>query len=209
MLKTPKQLEQHLENIHRNPLVCSTLGCSHRKPFGKQSDLNRHIRSVHLATYDHDCPYEDCSQAFKRQDKLKKHLRECHPQVRCLLHHCSATIPDIQREVYQAEAHGTYECALGLCKDNPSSRFSWVAFRRHLRLHHKMSLRLADATWMQMSEFGEKTFTVQYIRNWQARYPKSLSSWSECSVCLLQQEASTADDIAAGSHDGNPGAPTA
>ncbi|KAK1753666.1 hypothetical protein QBC47DRAFT_46740 [Echria macrotheca] len=197
---------QPTQSTNRNSLVCPTPGCSYRKPFNKKSDLNRHLRSVHLATYE-ECPYEDCSKAFKRKDKLKKHLRECHPQVRCLLHHCSADIADIYQEHHQDTEHGDVECALGLCKDSPPSRFTQPALKRHLRKHHglgPLGWWGEFLLWDRVTRSVGKAFTNEHFMWLQSKERKWRPTWEECSVCLARQQPTAAGGIDAGSHDGHP-----
>lgn len=50
LYKTLSQFRQHVRNIHQEPLLCTVLGCTHKRPFGKQADLNRHVMSKHETT---------------------------------------------------------------------------------------------------------------------------------------------------------------
>lgn len=142
LYKTLSQFRQHVRNIHQEPLLCTVLGCTHKRPFGKQADLNRHVTSKHETTISFFCDDESCPahiDGFKRKDKLLKHLREDHPQVQCTQTHCSATVADFQQQSHMEEAHGPFECALGRCRSSPPSNFTRAQLERHLKDHHKMS----------------------------------------------------------------------
>jgi len=133
-------LRRHLQNIHVDPLRCQIAGCSYSDPFDKQHDLNRHVKSIH-ETSRFLCPIESCDSntiGFSRKDKLVKHMREEHDNVRCLLNHCGASIPDGQQDSHLQNSHGNYECALMACRDALPSHFTKEGARLHLISVHKI-----------------------------------------------------------------------
>ncbi|VUC23601.1 unnamed protein product [Clonostachys rosea] len=179
--KNLSQFQQHLQNIHQEPLLCTWPGCTYRRPFGKECDLERHAESKHGAIRSHICPYESCSahfDGFKRKDKLLKHLRETHPQVQCQQTHCSAVICDIEQQSHIEEAHGPFECALGHCQFSPPSNFTKVLLGRHLVTHHKISYDTKTTIIARMQCFNSTTITSKHLPA-NARKPH----WEKCSVC--------------------------
>lgn len=132
-------LSEHITNIHVSPLCCSITGCS-VGPFGKRSDVNRHVASIHSKS-GFFCPIESCQSmttGFPRKDKLVKHMREVHDNVRCSLNHCGAVILDGQQEAHVRDCHGDWECALRACKHGLPSHFTLKAARLHLTKVHKI-----------------------------------------------------------------------
>lgn len=140
VFKDKYTLNEHLTNIHVTPLCCSITGCS-VGPFGKKSDLNRHTATIHGKTA-FFCPIESCeskSTGFPRKDKLVKHMREEHDNVRCSLNHCGAVILDGQQEEHIQNYHGEWECALMACQRGQPSHFTVERARLHLIGVHKMN----------------------------------------------------------------------
>ncbi|KAL5328142.1 hypothetical protein ACEPPN_005851 [Leptodophora sp. 'Broadleaf-Isolate-01'] len=133
-------LKTHLANIHVAPLRCTIAGCSYSEPFGKQHDLDRHVSAIHGGSR-YLCTVESCDSStigFARKDKLVKHMREEHDNVRCTLNHCDYILPDGEQESHLQKFHGTYECALGACERGLPSYFSKEAVRLHLISVHKI-----------------------------------------------------------------------
>jgi hypothetical protein len=140
LFKEKYLLDRHLKNIHVTPLRCSVVGCTRLQPFGKESDLKRHVKEIHEALRI-PCPVESCelnSIGFARKYNLDKHMREEHDNVRCTLNHCGASILDGEQESHIKDAHGDYECALSACGDGLPSQFTRQAARLHLIGVHKM-----------------------------------------------------------------------
>ena len=140
LFKEKYLLNRHLRNIHVTPLRCSADGCSRLQPFGKESDLKRHVNEIHKALRIL-CPVESCksnSIGFARKYNLDKHMREEHDHVRCSLNHCGASILDGEQESHLKDAHGDYECALAACGNGLRSFFTRGAARLHLISAHKM-----------------------------------------------------------------------
>jgi hypothetical protein len=140
-------LNEHITNIHVTPLCCSIAGCS-VGPFGKKSDLNRHIAAIH-GKPGFFCPVESCESrtaGFPRKDKLVKHMRDEHDNVRCSLNHCGAIILDGQQEAHVQNCHGDWECALMACQHGPPSNFTLNAARLHLMSVHKLNRPTAESS---------------------------------------------------------------
>ena len=104
----PDKLQEHIRNIHQTPLLCTRPGCTNRKPFGRQSDLNRHAQVVHKEGPTYSCPFEHCPRSYQRNDKLNDHLKARHPWARCPVADCGATVVDhpAEHEAHMAQAHG-------------------------------------------------------------------------------------------------------
>ncbi|CZR58450.1 uncharacterized protein PAC_08342 [Phialocephala subalpina] len=155
-LKTSKLFEDHISNIHINPLICTRDGCKHKTPFRGKADLQRHIDSVHNNVPKIRCPYEACSlsdeKSFCRKDKLICHLRKVHDTDPCPYDH-SANCLISSTEFCESTArhigkvHGEYECALKSC-EGTRSQFSEEGLLEHLQLGHdirwEMVLKIRD-----------------------------------------------------------------
>lgn len=155
-LKTSKLFEDHISNIHINPLICSRDGCTHKTPFRGKADLQRHIDSVHEIIAKIKCPYPECQisdeKSFCRKDKLICHLRKAHASDPCPYNHCASSIAlcidacdDTARHI--GKMHGEYECALKSCLGT-RSQFSEEGMLEHLQLNHnirwEMVLKIRD-----------------------------------------------------------------
>ncbi len=126
VFKDKYTLNEHLTNIHITPLCCSITGCS-VGPFGKKSDLNRHISTIHGKS-GFFCPiesYESKTTRFARKDKLVKHMREEHDNVRCSLNHCGTVILDGQQE-FHAEGSTTSPCQSAQDESNHCFKLSII-----------------------------------------------------------------------------------
>ncbi|PTB44730.1 hypothetical protein M441DRAFT_44757 [Trichoderma asperellum CBS 433.97] len=149
------------------------------EPFGRTSDLTRHVRSVHEAACGHICPYESCpahTDGFKRQDKLRKHLREYHPRVQCQQAHCCAIISGAEQQSHIEEAHGPYECAIDQLK--------------HLQVHHKMSWDACACVIVRLWRSGSTTVRSEHLSNSNRK-----AEWEKCSVCVPQQMTEVMEPI--------------
>jgi hypothetical protein len=136
----------HLTNIHVTPLRCYVAGCTHLEPFGKQSDLDRHVDNIHDGSRVY-CSVSTCESSiigFPRKYNLDKHMREEHDNVKCSLNHCGAVILDGEQESHIQNAHGDYECALMACVDGMPSLFTREAVRLHLISVHKVYRETAE-----------------------------------------------------------------
>lgn len=160
--RTPSALRTHLINFHVNPLLCTHPGCTYRRPFGKQNDLNRHVISVHSNSRDHKCIAKDCNVEFSRKDKLKKHMREEHQNLKCPYNHCSATVLETKELEHLQSSHGPYECALGLCEDELASRFLEGSLKRHLRKDHQIEHSVIEDFLMPAIQKKREKIVLSY-----------------------------------------------
>lgn len=145
-LKTSKLFEDHISNIHINPLICTRDGCKHKTPFRGKADLQRHIDSIHDGAPKIKCPYPTCEildeKSFCRKDKLIFHLRKVHTSDPCPYDHCaSCMLPQIDTcedtAKHIGKTHGDYECALKSCLGT-RSQFSEEGMLEHLQLNHNI-----------------------------------------------------------------------
>lgn len=176
----PRLLVEHTLNLHDKPLVCPTLGCSHRKPFGKRSDLKRHIRTKHENAQAHKCPVQGCDSnvtGFSRKDKMLKHMREKHTLLKCGLNHCFDEVPEAETETHLQLCHGSLECAIGACKNADKSYFSGDNLIRHLRTSHSVQWSPARSLFWTAEDSEDKTVRSELPESW--KYCKSCSSRQE------------------------------
>ncbi len=182
--KSPSHLKTHILNIHINPLVCTHSGCSYIKPFGKQYELARHVSTAHGDVRIHKCPVESCEAnlaGFARKDKLLKHLREEHDNLKCPYNHCSATVHESQQKSHLDQSHGVFECALGACANGRKSLFSAVGLKRHIRKIHNGT---GNQAWVMMCD-------VRQTLDKTAREFSTIGrqKWKDCTNCSKQQSS--------------------
>lgn len=151
--KDLKSFENHLNNIHVNPLVCTVESCTHGKPFRGKPDLQRHIDTAHgLKRF--RCRFEYCGlykKQFSRKDKWMSHVRDFHDTQPCPYDHCRWEVSNTFSESlakHLGKTHGNFECALKVCKGSVS-HFSEKALAEHLQVCHNIGwnqvLRAKDA----------------------------------------------------------------
>lgn len=180
VFKDKYTLNEHLTNIHVTPLCCSITGCS-VGPFGKKSDLNRHISAIHGKS-SFFCPIESCESkttGFPRKDKLVKHMREEHDNVRCSLNHCGTVILDGQQDVHIQNYHGDWECALMACSHGMPSHFTRKTARLHLMNVHKMNPKTA----LNPSSRAARESADRIIYRWDLS-TYLINPLAECQGCL-------------------------
>jgi hypothetical protein len=173
-LDTSKKLENHVFNIHIEPLRCPFSGCSRTEPFGRKGDLDRHIASVHKRERRWKCPRRNCSfhiKGFPRKDKLNEHLRtRGHGALKCEYRHCGKSAADFAPFLTEAELmshfddhHGNFECGIGSCA-NTSSALTPRTLRSHVfRYHcsHRKDYENICAIVYQIAEQSQSnTYTV-------------------------------------------------
>lgn len=138
---------RHVRNVHTDPLRCDFPDCSYKKPFGRRTDRERHMQSVHSGERGFICSVASCDaqiKEFARKDHLVNHMREKHGSFFCPMTHChrntqnSFVMPgDLAK--HMDETHGLHECALRTCAKMPESRFSRDSLgSQMLRNHHSM-----------------------------------------------------------------------
>jgi hypothetical protein len=188
--KSPASLKSHILNIHVTPLVCTHPQCTYTKPFGKESDLSRHVETVHEKADRHKCPVELCEAhitGFARKDKLLNHIREQHDNLRCPFNHCFATVLEIQQESHLQRFHGSFECALGACETGLASCFLEANFRSHLRKHHNISYDAVLALMRTLRSTKDNTARGYHIVR--------LRKWQDCPVCSNVPSSGYVEDI--------------
>lgn len=62
-LSSAKLMDDHLNNIHINPLICTIDDCNFKTPFTRKTDLHRHIEEFHGQVYNYK---------FEERDFLKR-----------------------------------------------------------------------------------------------------------------------------------------
>ncbi|KAJ0416463.1 hypothetical protein BJY00DRAFT_291582 [Aspergillus carlsbadensis] len=58
------------------PIRCRWQGCTNHVLFRRESDLIRHLRSIHISPHAYSC--SDCLKTFGRNDHLQNHRRKVH-----------------------------------------------------------------------------------------------------------------------------------
>jgi hypothetical protein len=173
--KSEKLFEQHLVNVHINPLVCTVKHCKHTKPFRANHDLQRHIATAHTQKSKYRCPFVYCShtvKGFPRKDKWIVHLQRHHDTDPCPYAHCqSLDDPTVgcrpSTALHIAKIHGTFECGLPGCKEKVSG-FSDTALSEHLQVAHDMEwafvLQARDSAKVQRDNFVRIEHLPEYSR---------------------------------------------
>ena len=186
--ETADQLAKHLRLDHK---LCPIRGCKYVKPFGKQSDLNRHLRTVHESYRVHLCPYEDCpahATGYKRKDKLKKHLKDKHRLVRCQQAHCAAVIYDVEQQAHIEQKHGPLECGLGSCRSAGPSHFNEETLGLHLSADHGVFYDDYSSIVSRACRSDTKTVQLRHLTEFQEL------GLLNCSLCQTQQGINTVLD---------------
>lgn len=57
---------------------CKWEGCQYPRPFGRDADLVRHLKSVHINPGAYICPDLGCGKPFSRKDNLDAHRQRVH-----------------------------------------------------------------------------------------------------------------------------------
>lgn len=188
VFKTRGAFNRHITNLHEKPLLCLVANCSHKTPFGRISDLRRHVQSTHSIERQFICSITSCDariKEFARKDHLTKHMRERHDSYFCPMNHCfhssksSFAKPEDLAEHIKT-AHGPYECAVKACARASSSKFRPDTLFKHLLKHHGESEWYARLVVDRLYKFHAQTIT-------DAEWPYL----GECRVC--ERRLNTAD----------------
>jgi hypothetical protein len=182
VFKNKSLLNEHIRNVHSQPLVCAVAECSHKSPFSRKSDLRRHQRSVHSTERGFVCSVPSCDahiKEFTRKDHLTKHMRDLHDNYFCSLRHCPretrqsfAKSEDLARHI--ENEHGDFECAIQGCAIGLSSKFTRVNLKYHLRNHHGVFFWGTSDIINRMLEDASKTVMECHLN--QIQIP-------ECKIC--------------------------
>lgn len=197
----------HLMNIHTEPLICSSRGCSYKKPFRNQNDLDRHWITAHAAsTQVFECPYKSCEQpnrTFVRKDKWLQHIREVRhlDDAFCPYFHCSLVRDGVSggfndrkaisrhfSNVHDAFQGKGMQCGLASCgKEDRGDFWAERGLESHLDLQH--GIRCQWKAIKHMREALRRVFLVEDLADssvdW---YDKSQTEWHDCSICSPQDQ---------------------
>jgi len=198
----------HLMNIHTEPLVCTSRGCSYKKPFRNQHDLRRHQITAHAAsTKVFECPYPDCEQqtkTFPRKDKWLQHIREVqHPNdALCPYFHCSLVHGDKfggfkDREAicrHFSHVHSAFQgeemqCGLASCGEEGRGDFWNISgLESHLSLHHGLKWPWRVTHFMEKA--GRRIVLMEDMVGAATRFwaYKSEVEWHDCLICSPQDQ---------------------
>jgi len=184
--KTRARLESHVYNIHVTPLICTTVGCTHKRPFERTADLERHALSKHTAKRKYRCPQQKCDYAFSRKDKFKLHERTCHGQFACQQNHCIYGFHSEEKALKDGRRcshHYIFECRLGSCEHTSVSRFMRRGLERHLEYDHLIPLEGIKHAMENIS----LSVTLKV-----AHFPDGFSDFQDCKGCIekLKEAAS-------------------
>lgn len=86
LFRTSKSWHSHVKNVHKKTLHCLEPDCVHAKPFANNTDLKRHIETIHDGKKPFKCERANCSRTVKawpRKDKLRLHNKKYHSNYRC------------------------------------------------------------------------------------------------------------------------------
>jgi hypothetical protein len=206
--KSSKAYRHHLTNIHTHPLVCDDTGCTYKKPFRNNGDLNRHKITAHSANKLFQCPYESCQadvRSFIRKDKLLQHIQEIQhendafcPRPHCTYIHRSRHTGFSDRKAISAHfstyhsllREGGYECSLGNCAEtNYHSDWSIWGLKDHLQYQHKIPSYSAKEKWWVVSVLVQKmkrdkgkTILLAHLQALEQEIGCNIP-WHDCQIC--------------------------
>lgn len=183
------KFNEHMLNIHLRPLLCDFPGCTHRKPFGRHGDLDRHKKTKHrgLEERPFKCPDPTCpshSNGFARKDKLSDHTRNQHGALPCYRPHCGEFLSSNHQ-------HGDYICWLGSCRPiagDYAGEFSRQGLEKHL--HEAHGCIVGDVKQVMKSMESERWRFIDSNRMGDA-------AWIDCAECKakLGKAALTETDL--------------
>jgi hypothetical protein len=196
IFKTERSYNNHLNNIHLKPLLCSVPRCSYKKPFRNRSDLNRHKATRHSNERPYECPYPTCeseTKRFARKDKWLHHIRETQHlnDAFCPYAHCSSMTEFTSRKeiskhfnkvhsVYGVdERPRTYFCSLGACAETIDEHWGEDQLKTHLEACHG----LPKNRFLIWSLNGGTERTVYCVSD--------ELQWHDCTICGPQKSSSS------------------
>ena len=198
VFKSVSQLNQHLTNIHSNPLLCNQPRCPYRKPFKNHHDLERHTSTKHSVERKWECPYDTCSseiRTFVRKDKWLKHIREVQHEndAFCPFYHCSLIadqpgkgfqsrkeIGDHFSNTHTGKDDGAFGCALGSCEQiSGHDRWNFSGLGRHLDQEHNITIWYLDI----IMNGTDGIFQLQHVPFYDH------NRWVDCKICATQTDS--------------------
>ncbi|KAJ5715417.1 uncharacterized protein N7483_012598 [Penicillium malachiteum] len=72
------RLPQTRKSSRTDRFECDWPGCRYPGSFGRNTELQRHIRTLHQLPKSYKCPASGCSVSCNREDNLKSHQRNIH-----------------------------------------------------------------------------------------------------------------------------------
>jgi len=150
-----------------------------QEAFWQESDLRRHMRTIHNPGSRYPCIENGCSMFFPRKDLMMKHAREKHETFKCTINHCSVIVLSSQRDSHFQNFHGHYECTIGSCKLVPKSCFKFRSYLRHLDMCHPWGSIDYENRWCYYANIEQRrdTDTGEVV------------SRDDCEACLARIEA--------------------
>ncbi|KAL2835417.1 hypothetical protein BJY01DRAFT_223687 [Aspergillus pseudoustus] len=67
-----------LHAVQNRSFECKWRGCKSSRPFRRETDLIRHLRTIHISPAAFVCPEGSCGKPFGRRDHLMEHLKRRH-----------------------------------------------------------------------------------------------------------------------------------
>ena len=86
LFPTPQSFSSHLKNVHEKAVFCPEPYCTFGKPFANNTDLKRHVNTIHKEKKPFKCERQHCHRkvkAWPRKDKLRLHNQKHHSNFRC------------------------------------------------------------------------------------------------------------------------------
>jgi hypothetical protein len=212
---TQAKLQQHLKNIHIQPLICPEPRCTYKKPFRNRGDLNRHKTTAHSRLRLYSCPFntwEADVKTFARKDKWLQHIRETEHDgdVLCPYPHCAendgvgfssrkgiSSHFRLRHSNYYIEDNymgSQFQCALGFCAlELVSEHWDYTDLQNHLRSHHGVDSNECERAY----ERAELKDCIRILRPehmiQQSNGPPSSwgpkIAWHECTICSKKYQA--------------------
>ena len=93
LFQTSQSWYSHFKNVHKKELFCLSPDCTHSRPFANNTDLKRHIKTIHEGEKPYKCEISHCTRTVKawpRKDKFKLHNRKFHSNFKCFF--CSQNV---------------------------------------------------------------------------------------------------------------------
>ena len=99
-------------------------------------------------------------------------------KVRCPYNHYGVEAFETKEESHLQRFHGSFECALGACERDLTSRFQYAGIRRHLQTDHGISSSKFDDVWARFVGTKGTTIRVSHVAG---------ETTEDCKICSKQQ----------------------